>query len=147
MLAFVVALVVLCAPSASAAAQPPVRIGIAGLVMLHADGVLRAVAKRDDILVVGVYEPDPAVRRKYADRYKLDDAILFADLGAMLDRSKPDAVVVFTTTWDHLMVTEVCAAHGIAVVTMEKPLAVNMEHARKMQAAEPCSISPASAPT
>ena len=49
----------------------------------------------------------------------------------MLDKTKPEAVTVFTSTFDHLEVVKVCAARGIHVM-MEKPLAVNMEHATAM---------------
>src|SRR5579872_1166833 len=85
-------------------ARKPVRIGIAGLVMLHADGFLKGVTKRDDFKVVGIYEPDAAVRRKFAERYKLPDSLFFTDLAAMLEHSKPEAVAVFTTTYDHMKV-------------------------------------------
>jgi predicted dehydrogenase len=103
--------------------------------MLHADGFLRAVSKRDDVSVVGIFEPDPAVRRKFAERYKLPDSLFFTDLAAMLERTKPEAVTVFSNTYDHLMVAQICSAHRIGVITMEKPLAVNMEHARAIRAA------------
>ncbi len=74
-----------------------------------------------------------AVQRKFAERYKLPDSLFFTDLAAMLERGKP--VAAFTNTYDHLMVTQVCSAHGIGVIAMEKPLAVSMEHARGIQAA------------
>jgi predicted dehydrogenase len=132
MLAFVLLFVVMCSQCLGA---EPVRIGVAGLVMLHADGFLRGATKRSDVNVVGIYEPDAAVRHKFAERYKLPDSIFFTDLAAMLERTKPEAVAVFTSSYDHLMVAEVCAAHRIGVITMEKPLAVTMEHARGIQAA------------
>jgi predicted dehydrogenase len=52
----------------------------------------------------------------------------------MLDRVKPQAVAAFTSTFDHPRVVEACAARGIHVM-MEKPLAVNMEHALAIQRA------------
>ena len=69
--------------------------------------------------------PDPALRKQYAARYKLDDAILFGDLGDMLDRVKPEAVASFTNTFDHAMVVEAAATRRIHVM-MEKPLAVSI---------------------
>ena len=44
------------------------------------------------------------------------------------------AVAAFTSTYDHEEVVEKCAAHGLQVM-MEKPLAVNLEHARAIAAA------------
>ena len=46
----------------------------------------------------------------------------------MLDETKPQAVVIYTSTFDHLQVVQACAAHHIDVM-MEKPLAVSIEHA------------------
>ena len=68
----------------------------------------------------------------HADRHKLDSALLYTDLEDMLDKTKPNAVVVFTNTFDHRKVVEVCAKRGIHVM-MEKPLAVNIEHARAIE--------------
>ena len=60
--------------------------------------------------------------------------ILFTDLDRMLDQVRPQAVVIFTDTFDHLRVVEACAARGIPVM-MEKPLAVSLEHARAIERA------------
>ena len=46
----------------------------------------------------------------------------------MLNALKPAAVTAFGTTFDHLQVVQVCAPRGIHVM-VEKPLAVNLEHA------------------
>jgi predicted dehydrogenase len=52
----------------------------------------------------------------------------------MLDQTRPEAVASFTSTFDHPMVVEACAARHIDVM-MEKPLAVSVEHARAIQRA------------
>ena len=120
--------------------QQPLRLCIAGLVHGHVDGFLRAATKRTDVAIAGIFDPDRALQRKYAQRYSLSDAIFFTDLGAMLDRVKPEAVASFTNTYDHPMVVEACAARHIHVM-MEKPLAVSVEHAHIIQrAAERGSI-------
>ncbi len=49
----------------------------------------------------------------------------------MLDKIKPEAVVAFGSIFDHLAVIEACAPRGIHVM-VEKPLAVNMQHANRM---------------
>jgi hypothetical protein len=80
---------------------PPLRLAIAGLVHGHVSGFLRAAQARADVRIVGVYEPDAALLRKYAQRYGLADADVFTDLAAMLDRAKPEAIASFTNTHDH----------------------------------------------
>src|SRR5208283_3340059 len=112
-----------------AAGEEPLRLCIAGLVHGHVDGFLRAAGKRHDVEIAGIFDPDLALQRKYAERYGLADSAFFTDLGAMLERMKPEAVASFTSTAGHAMVVEACARRHIHVM-MEKPLAVDMEDAR-----------------
>ncbi len=109
----------------------PLRIGIVGLVHGHVGGFLNEFRTRDDIAIVGVYDANASLHGKYADRYAIDPALFYTDLERMLVDTKPEAVTVFTTTFDHLAVVELCAKYGIDVM-MEKPLAVNMAHAEAM---------------
>jgi predicted dehydrogenase len=110
----------------------PVRLAIAGLVHGHVDGFLRAVKDRNDVLVVGIFDPDAALQQKYAQRYGLANSLFFADLGVMLEQTKPEAVASFTSTFDHPMVVEAAARRHIHVM-MEKPLAVSVKDARAMR--------------
>jgi predicted dehydrogenase len=50
----------------------------------------------------------------------------------MLQKVHPRAVLVYTTTYDHRRVVEVCARHGVHVM-MEKPLAVSLDDALAIQ--------------
>ena len=113
---------------------PPMRLAIAGLVHGHVSGFLRAARARRDVEIVGVFDPDPALLKKYAATLKLPDAVLFTDLAAMLDRAKPEAVASFTNTVDHPVVVEAAAARRIHVM-MEKPLAVSNAHAQRIRRA------------
>jgi predicted dehydrogenase len=115
-------------PAMAASAQP-LRLSVIGLVHGHVDGFLQAASARNDVQITGIYEPDTALARHYAQRFHLADAIFFTDLGAMLDRVKPDAAALFTATSSHAMAVEACARRHIHVM-MEKPLAVNMDDAR-----------------
>lgn len=109
-------------------ARPPLRIAIAGLVHDHITGLLRELPRRNDIALVGIAEPNAQLAAKYVARYHLQPSIIYTDLEKMLDETKPQAVVIYTSTFDHLQVTQVCAAHGVDVM-MEKPMAVSNEHA------------------
>ncbi|MDQ2695568.1 MAG: Gfo/Idh/MocA family oxidoreductase, partial [Pseudomonadota bacterium] len=66
-------------------------------------------------------------------QYPLDAIPRHARLEEMLDRAKPEAVLAFGPIYDHLAVVQACAPRGIHVM-VEKPLAVNLFHAREMAA-------------
>ena len=124
-----------------AAQEAPLRVAIAGLDHGHVDGFFRALQKRKDVEIVGVFDPDPGLHKKYGGRYGIASDLFFADLATMLDKVKPEAVATFTNTFDHPMVVEACASRKIPVM-MEKPLAVSMEHARAIQNAAATSGIP-----
>ena len=67
-------------------------------------------------------------------RYDFDPSILFTSLDDMIVKAHPQAVLVYTNTYDHRRVVETCARHGVSVV-MEKPLAVSLEDALAIQKA------------
>jgi predicted dehydrogenase len=120
----------------------PLRVGIAGLTHGHAGGFFnRNLSRAQDLDVVGVSEPDKDLGAKYAARYKIDTARIFTSHAEMLDKTKPEAVMIFSSTFDHKEIVELCAKRKIPVM-MEKPLAVNMEHARAIQAAAKSSGIP-----
>jgi len=112
----------------------PLRLAIAGLVHGHVDGFLQAIRNRSDVQLAGIFDPDRGLQQEYAQRFGLAGSLFFSDLAAMLDQTRPEAVASFTSTFDHPMVVEACAARYIDVM-MEKPLAVSMEHARAIQRA------------
>lgn len=113
---------------------PPLRLAIAGLVHGHVTGFLRAAQARNDVEIVGVFESDAALLRKYAERYKLAHTALFTDLASMIDRAKPEAIASFTNTYDHPAVVEAAAGRRVHVM-MEKPLAVSNAHAQRIRRA------------
>jgi predicted dehydrogenase len=119
----------------------PLKLAIAGLVHGHVDGFLRNATKRSDVKIVGISDPDAALRSKYAAKYNLPESILFAGTAEMIDRAKPDAVSAFTNTYDHPSVVEICAAKKLPVM-MEKPLAVSMDHAQRIKRAADSSGIP-----
>ncbi|ARA94820.1 oxidoreductase [Rhodothermaceae bacterium RA] len=111
-------------------AEAPVRVAVAGFSHGHVGWILGR-EDRGDIEVVGYWEADRALAARMQARYGLDPARVFVDLDAMLEATRPEAVVVFTSIYDHLAVVRAAAARGIHVM-VEKPLAVSREHARAM---------------
>ncbi len=113
-------------------ARAPFRLGMAGLVHGHAAGFLGRYRNSPEVELVGVAEPDREVAARYIKRSRLDPATVHPSLEAMLDAAKPEAVVAFTSTADHLAVVAACARRKIPVM-MEKPLAVGVEQARAIE--------------
>jgi len=114
--------------------RPPLRVAVVGLVHGHVHGFLGQYQHRPEIEIVAVVEPDSNLRAAAATRYGFQAAQMFADLGEMIARVHPQAVLVYTNTYDHRRVVEICARHGVHVM-MEKPLAVSLEDAVAMQKA------------
>jgi predicted dehydrogenase len=116
----------------SESTEKPVRVGVAGLTHDHVHGILQAV-NPSGFKLVGIAESNRELAQRYRQQYHLDQTLLHASLDEMLDRVKPEAVWVFNSTAEHCEVVEKCAPRGVHVM-VEKPLAVSVEHARKMQA-------------
>ncbi len=131
---FAVALVLTAAQLASAQSSVPLRIAIVGLVHGHVHGFLDQSRHSPEIEIVGIAEPDQRLLNAAASRYGFDRSQLFTDLDAMLARTHPQAVLVYTNTYDHRRVVEICAQHGVHVM-MEKPLAVSFDDALAIEKA------------
>jgi predicted dehydrogenase len=118
----------------NAQAPAPLRVGIVGLVHGHVQGFLEHSLHNPAIAIVGIAEADPSLGSQYAKHYGFEPSLLFPDLDTMLDRTHPQAVLVYTSTFDHRHVVEICARHGVSVM-MEKPLAVSLEDALAIEKA------------
>jgi glucose-fructose oxidoreductase len=116
------------------AAAKPLRVVIAGLVHGHAAGFLQHNQKRPDLQIVGIFEPSRELFDQYAKKFNLDGKLYYSDLGQALQTTHPDAVLGYTSTYDHRRVAEIAAHHHIAVM-VEKPLAVSAEDAHAIQEA------------
>lgn len=111
-------------------ADAPLRVGVAGLTHGHVHWILRRAAD-PDIELVGIAEPNRALAERLMKQYKLPAELWYAKLPDMLDATKPEAVTAFNDIYGHLAVVEACAPRGIHVM-VEKPLAVNLNHATTM---------------
>ncbi|MEM9382808.1 MAG: Gfo/Idh/MocA family oxidoreductase, partial [Planctomycetota bacterium] len=115
----------------TSAADGPLRIGIVGLVHQHVEGLLWHASRRDDLKIVGVFERDAGLYDRLASEYGLDPSLRYGDLGAMLDRARPEAVSVMTSIADHVAAIEACAPRGVHAL-VEKPLAFRSADADRM---------------
>jgi hypothetical protein len=111
-------------------AQSPLRVGIVELV----HGFLAQARHSPEIDIVGVAEPDAGLLSQAATRCSFDRSILFADLDEMLQKVHPQAILVYTNTYDHRRVVEICVRRGVPVM-MEKPLAVSLDDALAIEKA------------
>ena len=109
--------------------KAPVRIVVAGATHGHVGWILSR--KKPDIIIVGIYEPNNELVRRYISQYNLNASLFYNDLDKMLDAVKPEAAVAFGSVFEHVMVVEACAPRHINVM-VEKPLAASLQQALRM---------------
>ncbi|MCU0324945.1 MAG: Gfo/Idh/MocA family oxidoreductase [Spirosomaceae bacterium] len=112
-------------------AQKIVRMGIVGMTHDHVNGILYH-PKHEGMLLVGFAEPNKELAMKLLKNANLPDSLWFGSLEEMIAKAKPEAVCDFRSTYEHLETVEKCAPRKIHVM-VEKPLAVNLEHAKKIE--------------
>lgn len=122
-----VGLVALCTTTQAQNAAP-IRVAIVGLVHGHVKGFLGTLPKATNAKLVAIVEPDVALTQQYQKQYHLESTPTYTDLEAMLNKEKPDAVLIYTTIKDHRRVVEAVAKHHVSAM-MEKPLAISLEDA------------------
>ena len=81
--------------------------------------------------LVGIAEPNRELAERLSKQFGFSMDIVYPSLDEMLETTKPEAVAAFNATYEHLNTVKQCAPKGIHVM-VEKPLAVNMEHANEM---------------
>ncbi|NNL02274.1 MAG: Gfo/Idh/MocA family oxidoreductase [Eudoraea sp.] len=106
------------------------KVGVIGLVHTHVHWILGR-ENRGDIEIVGIVEPPRDLASKYARQHGFSMDIVYETMEEMIEETKPEAVTAFNTIYDHLKVVEYCAPKGIHIM-VEKPLAVNWKHAKRM---------------
>ena len=128
------------AQTSSSQLHAPLRVAIVGLVHGHVYGFLDQWRHSPEIEIVGMFDAESQLLNQAGAKYGFDHAILFSDLEDMLKKTHPQAVLVYTNTFDHRRIVEICARHGVHVM-MEKPLAVSLEDAQAIaQAAHAAKI-------
>ncbi|MBC6992759.1 Gfo/Idh/MocA family oxidoreductase [Neolewinella lacunae] len=120
---------IICATVYSQAA--PVRMGVVGLTHTHVHWIFNSDF-HPEFDIVGIVEPNKDLAQRYADQYAFSMDLVYNTLEEMIAAKQPTAVTAFGTIYDHLKIVEVCAPAGIHVM-VEKPLAVSLQHAKKMK--------------
>jgi predicted dehydrogenase len=119
-------------PNATAQTPPPIHVAIVGLVHGHVEGFLNNLPAHPEIQLVGISEPDAALRQQYINRTHLPATIFFPTEAAMLQSTHPQAILVYTSTAGHRAAIEQAAPLHIAAM-VEKPLATTTEDALAIQ--------------
>ena len=120
------------APHKAIAQTPPIRVAVVGLVHGHIQGFLHNLPVHPEIQLVGISEPNAALRQHYIDRTHLPATLFFPTEAAMLQSTHPQAILVYTSTAGHRAAIEQAAPLHIAAM-VEKPLATTVEDALAIQ--------------
>lgn len=127
-----ICLIMLSAITSSIIAQndKPLRLAVAGLSHGHLWEVISRL-DRGDFEIVGVAERNTKLWDNERLREKVDEKLFFEDVNEMLDKTKPEAVIVYESIHDHLRIIEACAPRGVHVM-VEKPLATTLKQAKRI---------------
>jgi glucose-fructose oxidoreductase len=112
----------ICSCAAATDNVPPIPVAIVGLVHGHVQGFLNNLPKHPEIQLVGISEPDAALRKQYQNSTHLPASLFFPTEAAMLQSTHPQAILVYTSIAGHRAAVEQAAPLHIAVM-VEKPLA------------------------
>ncbi len=103
------------------------RFGIVGAAHVHIDSYLPLLLQNEEITLLGLYEEEAVLTRKYSSEYGIKT---YRSLEQLLDQ-KLDAVLVCSKNSEHRKHVEQAAKAHVHVLC-EKPLATNSEDARYM---------------
>jgi len=108
---------------------PPVRLVIIGLAHDAVGDFIQRVETNTSVQLVGIVESNSELVTHYARLYNFETNLFSPSLDDFLSKTNAQAAAVFSSTFDHRAIVEMCAAHGMDVM-LEKPLAVDMEQAK-----------------
>jgi YD repeat-containing protein len=107
------------------------KIGILGLIHDHVWRHLADLAARDDVTLV-VADPNPPLLAKARDGFAV--AQTYDDYAELIERERPDAVLIMVDNAGTADLVELAAARGIPIM-LEKPLADRLATAGRIRAA------------
>jgi glucose-fructose oxidoreductase len=116
--------------SRPSAAQPaaPLRVAIVGLEHGHVEGFLGALPQHSDVQLVGIADADPSLFAKYRKKYSLEETLFYRSEANMIEKTHPQAVLVYTSIAEHRHAIEIAAQYGVSVM-VEKPLTISLDDA------------------
>ncbi len=106
----------------------PLRVAIVGLEHGHVEGFLHALPSHANVQLVGVADADPALLAKYRQEFNLPETILYKSEANMIERTHPQAVLVYTSIAEHRHAIGIAAQYGVSVM-VEKPLTISLDDA------------------
>ena len=106
-------------------------IGVLGLIHDHVWQHVGEMARRDDI-TVSVADPNTPLRDKARDEFGVTR--VYADYAALLEKERPDAVLIFVDNAGKAKLVELAASFGRPIM-IEKPMADSLANAERMRVA------------
>ena len=114
------------------------KVGVLGLIHDHVWPHLRELAERDDV-TLAVADPNEPLREQA--RSEMGVERLYADYADLLERERPDAVLIFVDNAGKADVVELVASHGRPMM-IEKPMADRLASAERMRVAARAAGAP-----
>jgi predicted dehydrogenase len=112
--------------------RAPLRVAVVGLVHGHVEGFLAGLPHHTDVELVGIADSDPALFAKYQKKFALSDTLFYRQEANMIEKTHPQAVLVYTSIADHRAAIEIAAQYGVSVM-VEKPLTISLNDALAIQ--------------
>jgi predicted dehydrogenase len=106
-------------------------IGVLGLIHDHVWQHVQEIAARDDI-TLSVADPNAPLRDKARDEFGVTR--LYDDYASLLEKERPDAVLIFVDNAGKAALVELAASFGRPIM-IEKPMADSMANAERMRVA------------
>jgi len=107
------------------------KIGVLGLIHDHVWQHIAEMAQRHDV-TISVADPNQPLRDKARDEFGLDR--LYDDYARLMEKEKPDAVLIFVDNAGTAPVVELAASHRLPMM-VEKPMADSLANAERMRVA------------
>ena len=86
----------------------PFRLAVAGITHGHVPWILGR-ENNSAIELVGIFETNKELVKKYALKFNLDIALFYSNLEKMLDEVKPEGLVAFGSIYEHMAAVEAAA--------------------------------------
>ena len=114
----------------AAYADSLLKVAVAGLNHDHVYLLLN-LYKEKKVEIIGIAEANSILVDKIQAQYNLPKSVFYADLGALLKKVKPEVVLAYNPTNEHIQVAEICLPLKIPVM-VEKPMATTLADAKRI---------------